>query len=330
MKDPFAIKFWGVRGSYPVAGASVLRFGGNTPSVEIQAGGQTVVLDAGTGAIGLGRDLTRRARQEGRAVSATIFFSHMHHDHTQGIPFFDPLRDPASRLNLVAPAYLADNANTNISAVMSPPAFPIRWHSTPATKNLYAMREDQAVVLGEPKQDIELLDGNAQRLDPYGHVQIRALFSAAHPGGVFFYRIDWRGRSVVYASDTEGSDQADPALVAFAQHADVLIHDAQYSGEHYSGNADGLPSTRGWGHSTPEMACAVAEAAHVGQLILFHHEPTYDDDKLAEIEREARTEFCATRMAFEGLEITLEPQPATDPLRSSAPHRSVVAPGPLR
>ena len=110
MKDQFAVKFWGVRGSYPVAGASALRFGGNTSCVEIRVGGQTVVLDAGTGVIGLGRELTRRAEQEGKAVSATIFFSHMHHDHTQGIPFFEPLRDPASRLNVVAPAYLADNA----------------------------------------------------------------------------------------------------------------------------------------------------------------------------------------------------------------------------
>jgi phosphoribosyl 1,2-cyclic phosphodiesterase len=309
MKEPFAVKFWGVRGSYPVTGASVLRFGGNTPSVEIEVGGQTVVMDAGTGIIGLGRELVRRAKRESKPVNATIFFSHMHHDHTQGIPFFEPLRDPASHLSVVAPAYLAENANTTISAVMSPPAFPIRWRSMPAVKTLYAMRTDQAVVLGDPKQAVELRDANDPHLDPYGDVQVRALYSAAHPGGVFFYRVDWRGRSVVYASDTEGSDRADPALVEFARDADVLIHDAQYTGEHYSGNADGLTATRGWGHSTPEMACAVAEAAHVGQLILFHHEPTYDDDKLAEVERRARTQFCSTRVAYEGLEIALEPQP---------------------
>ena len=307
--DPFAVRFWGVRGSYPVPGPSVLRFGGNTPSVEIQAGGQTIVLDAGTGIIALGRDLARRARQEGNAVNATIFFSHMHHDHTQGIPFFEPLREPGSRLRVVAPAYLAENSNTTISAVMSPPAFPVRWRSMPAAKALYAMREDQTVVLGRPHQELELLSRADAQLDPFGDVQVRAMFSAAHPGGVFFYRIDWRGRSVVYASDTEGGDEVDRALVAFADHADLLIHDAQYTGAHYNGREEGLAATRGWGHSTPEMACAVAHAAQVRQLVLFHHEPTYDDDKLAAIENEARKDFACTRMAFEGLEIALQPQP---------------------
>jgi phosphoribosyl 1,2-cyclic phosphodiesterase len=309
MNDQFAVKFWGVRGSYPVAGASALRFGGNTPCVEIRVGGQTMVLDAGTGVIGLGRELSRRAERESKAVSATIFFSHMHHDHTQGIPFFEPLRDQASRLNVVAPAYMADNANTSITAVMSPPAFPIRWRSMPAEKTIHAMHADQAVVLGHPERDLALLAASDPRLDSYSAVQVRALYSAAHPGGVFFYRIDWRGRSVVYASDTEGGDRVDQALVAFAQNADVLIHDAQYTDAHYSGKLQGRPSTRGWGHSTPEMACAVAQAAHVRQLILFHHEPTYADDKLAEIEREARMQFACARMAYEGLEITLEPQP---------------------
>ena len=308
MKDQFTVKFWGVRGSYPVTGASALRFGGNTPCVEIRAGGQTLVLDAGTGVIGLGRELMRRAEHEGKAVSATIFFSHMHHDHTQGIPFFEPLRDPASRLHIVAPAFLADT-NTSITAVMSPPAFPIHWRSTPAAKTIYAMQEDEAVVLGRPDRDFELLAASEPRLNPFDDVRVRALYSAAHPGGVFFYRIDWRGRSVVYASDTEGGDSVDQGLVAFAQNADVLIHDAQYTDQHYTGKAVGMPSTRGWGHSTPEMACAVAQAAHVGQLLLFHHEPTYADDKLAAIEREARTQFACARMAYEGLEITLEPQP---------------------
>src|SRR5207248_594234 len=139
--DPFSVKFWGVRGSYPVAGSSALRFGGNTPAVEVQVGGQTVILDAGTGIIALGRELTRRAKRKGSTVAANLFFSHMHHDHTQGIPFFEPLREPATRLNIVAPAYMAENAKTSIGAVMAPPAFPITWSAMPAAKTIYAMHE---------------------------------------------------------------------------------------------------------------------------------------------------------------------------------------------
>src|SRR5689334_8191687 len=83
MPDDMIIRFWGVRGSYPVPGPRTMRFGGNTACVEVQAGVHTIILDAGTGIINLGGDLLRRARSDGnRPVVATILFSHMHNDHT--------------------------------------------------------------------------------------------------------------------------------------------------------------------------------------------------------------------------------------------------------
>src|SRR2546423_14123309 len=83
MPDEMIIRFWGVRGSYPVPGPRTVRFGGNTACVEVQAGVHTIILDAGTGIINLGAELLRRARADGnRPIVATIVFSHMHHDHT--------------------------------------------------------------------------------------------------------------------------------------------------------------------------------------------------------------------------------------------------------
>jgi ribonuclease BN (tRNA processing enzyme) len=97
-------------------------------------------------------------------------------------------------------------------------------------------------------------------------VIIRIHKSFAHPGGVFVYRLTWRGRSVVYATDTEGYDGTDKRLVKFAKGANVLIHDAQYTDDHYRGQLPGFPSTQGFGHSTISMACDVAAAADVEQL----------------------------------------------------------------
>jgi ribonuclease BN (tRNA processing enzyme) len=278
----------------------------------MRAGGHILIVDAGTGIIALGKELARRAQEDANPLAATIFFSHMHQDHTQGLPFFAPLHDPASRLHVLAPAFLGDNANCSLNAVMSPPAFPISWSKTAAAKTLHAIHADEVVVFGKSAENLALLPAADPRLNSKTGVQVHAMYSAAHPGGVYFYRIDWRGRSVVYASDTEGSAHVDRQLVEFARNADVLIHDAQYTEDHYLGRLPGMSSTRGWGHSTPEVACALAQAANARELILFHHEPTYDDDALVGIERQARTRFACARTAYEGLEITLALQPQAE------------------
>ena len=83
MNDELKIKFWGVRGSYPTPGAGTVKYGGNTACVEINAGGRTIILDAGTGIIPLGRELAKQKRP----LELMLLFSHLHHDHTQGFPF---------------------------------------------------------------------------------------------------------------------------------------------------------------------------------------------------------------------------------------------------
>ena len=42
------LRFWGTRGSVPTPGARTVRYGGNTPCVEVRTGtGWLVILDAG-------------------------------------------------------------------------------------------------------------------------------------------------------------------------------------------------------------------------------------------------------------------------------------------
>ena len=122
------------------------------------------------------------------------------------------------------------------------------------------------------------------------------------------YRINWRGRSIVYATDTEGYAGVDRRLVQFAREADLLIHDAQYLEEHYRGQLVGFPSTQGYGHSTAGMACEVAASAQVGQLVLFHHDPSYTDRVIYKLETEARKKFAKVLASYEGLEIVIQPE----------------------
>jgi len=305
MSNEMKIKFWGVRGSYPTPGAGTVKCGGNTASVEVRAGERTIILDAGTGIIPLGRELARTKR----AGELLLLLSHLHHDHTQGFPFFVPAYMPNVRLHIFGPDGTHESMRNVLERNQSSETFPIGLRDMSSTKNIQAVRESQVIVwdeagvhvaesgVGPALSRVEGLSDEA--------VVIRIHKSYAHPGGVCVYRVSWRGKSVVYATDTEGYVGTDKRLVMFAKDADVLIHDAQYLEEHYRGQLAGFPATQGFGHSTVTMATEVALASEAGQLILFHHDPSYTDDMVAGMERTAKSLFADSAAAYEGLEIDL-------------------------
>jgi phosphoribosyl 1,2-cyclic phosphodiesterase len=312
------VRFWGVRGSYPAPGNETTRYGGNTACVEISVNGSTIILDAGTGIIPLGRSLVQRARHEGRRVSALLLFSHLHHDHTQGFPFFTPAFIPGASLAIYGPNLLGSNPLKAYEDVMQPPYFPVRLSDLNASLSFCTLRDSDMIVINQPgepawvgpKSADASAVANASARNGQDHsdsVCIRALRSSAHPGGVYHYRIDYGGRSVVYATDTEGYVSGDRRLANFAHGTDLLIHDAQYTDEHYLGLIPGLAVTQGYGHSTVSMACQAALASEVKQLALFHHAPEYNDNQMDEIGRTARTLFPNTIVTQEGLEVHLRP-----------------------
>jgi len=308
MSNELKVKFWGVRGSYPTPGAGTVKYGGNTPSVEICAGGRTIILDAGTGIIPLGRELVRTKR----AGELLLLFSHLHHDHTQGFPFFVPAYMPNAKLHIYGPDGTHETMKNVLERNQSSETFPLGLRDMASSKDIQAVRESQAIVWDEAGVRVA---ESASGLDDEA-VVVRIHKSYAHPGGVFVYRITWRGKSVVYATDTEGYVGTDKRLVKFAKDADVLIHDAQYLDEHYWGQLDGLPATQGFGHSTVTMACEVAAAAHTGQLVLFHHDPSYADDVIAGMERTAKSLFADSIAAYEGLEVVLRNEKMSVQLQS--------------
>ena len=206
-----------------------------------------------------------------------------------------------ARLHIFGP----DGTNESLKNVLehnqSSETFPVSLREMAAWKEIQAVRESQVIVWDE--DGVHFAESGSM-LSPDA-VVIRIHKSYAHPGGVYVYRITWQGKSVVYATDTEGYVGTDRRLVNFAKHADVLIHDAQYLEAHYRGQLARLPATQGYGHSTATMACEVAFASEVGQLILFHHDPSYSDAMVAGMEATAKAQFAEVRAASEGLEIAL-------------------------
>jgi ribonuclease BN (tRNA processing enzyme) len=144
----------------------------------------------------------------------------------------------------------------------------------------------------------DLYEGQTIAIGPAGDVRVTNA-RGNHPNGVYAYRIEHGGKALVYITDSEHYSVVDPKLKKLAMGADVLIFDAMYTPEEYSGEVSGGPKT-GWGHATFVAGCELAIAAGVKQLILHHHDPLQTDAMVREKERRAREIFPNTLAAREG------------------------------
>ncbi len=303
MSDELLVRFWGVRGSYPVPGHLTANVGGNTSCVEVRAGGRLIILDAGTGIINLGQALEQEYAGRDELLVATILFSHTHHDHTQGFPFFKPAYSGRSVLYMFGPRTFYEDIEEALGRSMLEPAFPVALEELKSLKIISNVEESEAIILTRDREPRLRNLYRDQVVPPEDAVKITVLRSFAHPKeGVHIYRIEWQGKSLVYATDTESYVGGDTRLIRFAQGADLLIHDAQYTHKEYT---EGGTPRQGWGHSTPQMAANIAQMAGVGQLVLFHHDPTHGDEVLAEMEANAREAFPSSLLAREGLTLVL-------------------------
>jgi phosphoribosyl 1,2-cyclic phosphodiesterase len=273
------IRFWGTRGSIPTPGPTTVRYGGNTACVEVRdSSGALLVLDAGTGLRELGISLM--SANGNRPARIELLLSHLHWDHIQGIPFFRPAYVPDSSMRIIGPKQLSTTMKDLLGLGMDDPFFPVDLDDLPATIEIQEMQ-----------------NGSDERIGPY---RVRAA-NVMHPAPALAYRIEADGRSLVYATDTEDpfSGKENP-VVALAQGADTLIHDAQYL------RSDFKPT---WGHSTIDTAIDVAARANVKRLVLFHHDPDRSDDALDHIGRDAsragrdRLATLEVVVAREGLEL---------------------------
>lgn len=275
------VTFWGTRGSIPVSGPTYARHGGATTCIELELFGfeaatpRRVIFDCGTGLADMGR------ARGAQCVSGLIYQTHMHWDHVQGFPFFGALFNPTAHWRLHAVPREGEDFKQVLSAQMSPPTFPVSLEMLPA------------------RLEFKDLPKDGQR--EHGELKV-SWCEVWHPSGSTAYRVDLMGRSVVFTGDVEVRRDCEQAVIELARGADVLIMDAQYFEEEYA-------TRQGWGHSTPADAVRVALAAGVKQLLLTHHDPSHDDDRLDEKLKVARALAQGTGLlvdnARDGLTLTL-------------------------
>jgi len=275
-------KFWGVRGSMAAPGNRMLRYGGNTNCLEIDAGRTILICDAGTGIRSAGHDLMRRFGR--RRVEATILLSHVHWDHYIGLPFFNPFFYARNRFVVAGPRLLGREFGALIEKGVCPPYFPVKLEEL-AAKLRYK-------TVGKRKFKVGTIG-----VEP---------FAANHPGGACGWKFVLPGgKSAVLMTDNEPTTPArEEKLVEFLIGTDVLIHDAQYTPKLYE-------RRKGWGHSPYTYPIELAKTAGISTLYLTHFDPDDDDRHLDGIARKARAFAreigCHSRiaMAREGLSFSL-------------------------
>ncbi len=302
--DEFTLKFRGVRGGYPMPGPTTNRYGGNTTCFEVRVGGHLVIVDAGTGIISLGREMIAYHHTTHKPVQATLLFTHLHHDHTQGLPFFAPFRDQHCTLYIFGPRPSdTTTLEEELIRAIQAPLFPLGLEELYSQRYINHIRGMDTLVLTEPDTPPRLLTVHENPANvPPEAVTINVHHGYHHPGRVLIFRINYRGHSLVIATDTEGYCGGDRRLIRFAQDAEVLLHDAEYDEHEY---ADQAVIHQGWGHSTWRMAAELARAAGVKRLGLLHHSPNHDDAYLEGMLSKAQAIFPETFLAREGLVISL-------------------------
>lgn len=256
------VSFWGTRGSIPIPGRMTEKYGGNTACVSVRSGNQIVVFDAGTGIRNLGLQLASDLTADKSNLSINLFLSHVHWDHVQGLPFFQPLLYDDLDISI----YCVPENKDKLQALFSADYFPRKISSFPANLNYQLLSTPGPIEIGN-------LVVNWER-------------QGFHPGGSLRFRVEAGKKKIIYASDVEldaflsSQEQAESEeaerYLEFIQGADLLIADGQFDDEDYFIKQD-------WGHTSVTMLLETANRAGVKTTAVFHHDPQYTDDYLDEL-----------------------------------------------
>ena len=309
MNEEFKVKFRGVRGSYPCANKKFMQYGGNTSCVEVRVGGHLIILDAGTGLIELGSELLKDHIMSGshlkerKPIEATMLLSHIHQDHIIGFTFFAPNHIPTTKLNVFGTSNYNEDLADELAQLLFTKTFPIDLGDIAANLNICDIDETECIILRHGSDPIiKRVSEDEVEILPED-VIITSYKSYAHPQeGVVIYKIEYKGKSLVYATDKETYFGGDKKLANFARSCDLLIHDTQYTTEDY---LNPHAPKQGFGHSTFDMALECQDYCHAKKVIFFHFDPSYDDDKLNSIAKIYGDLADKADFAYEGLEINI-------------------------
>jgi phosphoribosyl 1,2-cyclic phosphodiesterase len=261
-------------------------FGGHSSCIELATDcSEHLILDMGSGARPLGQDMIRRF---GPTVPQTyhVFMSHLHWDHIMGFPFFTPAYIPGNRIVIHSCHEEVEHA---FRRQQGSPSFPVEFDQLSASIEFDVMCTDTD--------------------HPFAGLTVRAK-RQNHAGDSYGWRFSDGHHSVVYSTDSEHRVEdlvAREGFIDFFRDADAVIFDAMYS------LADSISVKADWGHSSNVVGVELCQAANAKRLIMFHHEPSYDDSTIAGVLAETRRYEEITRegsmlevlSAWDGLIVSL-------------------------
>ena len=225
--------------------------------MEVRCGKDIVILDAGTGLRQLGQTLLKEFTRG--SLNLSLLLSHTHWDHIQGLPFFAPIYEARCRLRILGCEGARKSIVGALTGQMESTYFPVPFSKLPSNIEIEELSDFNFAIGG--------LLVRAQR--------------ANHPGMTVGYRLFAPDGIIVFFPDTEprkGGD--DREMLDFIRGADVLILDSQYDRSEYNRH-------KGWGHGCVDDSVSLALKAGVKKLILFHHDPNHDDQKMDAIVKSA-------------------------------------------
>jgi ribonuclease BN (tRNA processing enzyme) len=289
------LKFYGVRGSYPVPGADTVKYGGNTTCVTItkEVDGKTIriILDSGSGIVKLGKDIMKNWKNEVQPM--TMLFTHLHPDHTTEFPFFAPNFLSSTILNLYGMQALKMHVGKILERNMLPPNFPIEYKDLKSQRNHFIIKDNSTFAIKYENKDIFTITAMQS-------------FAPSHPqqGAIYYRIVDCEKQSSIACIwDIESKIGGDKAVINFSKDCDIMIHDTQYTKEEYE-SANMI--VQGFGHSTYDMAIENATQANIKKmLICTHFNPNHTDQKLDEIQQDMDKKNLPFKimLAYEGYSI---------------------------
>ena len=273
------VQLRGVRGSIPVPGPLTVKYGGNTTCHEITTSdGKTIIIDGGSGIRDLG--LMQLAQLP---IECSIFITHTHWDHIQGLPFYTPLFIPGNQVHIYGafdPVY-QKNLRDILAAQMEYCYFPVRETELNANITYQSLAECTEVKVGAATVTPILL----------AHPVLNYGYKIEDSGATYFFSGDYEPAINIYDPDDEGYclyqemiDEQNQSIIEFIQGADLAVLDAQYTQQEYE-------TKKGWGHGTYDGCLQLADAANINRLILTHHDPTRTDDQLDELYHQLSTKY---------------------------------------
>lgn len=271
------LKFWGTRGSCPVSGPEYIRFGGNTPCLELQYENHFLIFDAGTGIRPLGHSLCDETGCSVKKID--LFLSHFHWDHILGFPFFEPIYRKGTEITIWTPKGNGRTARDLIGQLLAKEFFPVHLNQMQAQLEFKVIEPHQPVQMGSLSIDF---------------------CSTHHPGHTLCFKIKTPKETIGYVTDNE-IDGNQQQIVEFHKGVDIFIHEAQYTPKEYE-------KKQGWGHSSLAKAIDLIQQVRPGKWIVTHHDPSHTDADLVALEKIASKSFlpCPVEWIGDGHVIPLK------------------------